>query len=501
MAKKVRENTSDDTLQEGIIKKLIQADLLLAAEAFGARLDGEDITAVDTATCSEKDFLQKVLKIAEISGDKQLAEHAQQKISQPDLKHTLSPAILSVLEIYSEKFYSFWENGKLISIKSEISDFPQWHNTAREKAAETLTAEEMENILVMCCAKEPAQKAPLLGKLLDNVIDSETVRLGYLYPDRDMAHKVLLDFLQKLKELLLIREQHDSSLQLGEHPEELIPYIWANITKSLLKHQLPEALDNINALAYLHYAAEKTESITGTAAYAELKKGLLLFDAGKQCTWPNEIRKMFLDATMVEALVRYCFTHGLIAVNTYLAFRWAEKKGARFLDPNEEDAIVLNGLFLTQTGYIRSSGFKDTAVKEQFQRNVDYFKNLKKVLQGRAPEKYFLWRDDLKSACKNLEKQLLLDLSTIDGLLKQKSERITVKENRMIRSDTRVGKKNRSFLKKLWKENTADRYRDQPEIHNDEIKKDKNNLEGLKIIRKTHEEAASLIKKLAGFFS
>ena len=501
MSEKIQANSSDDTSQEEIIDKLIQADLLLAAEAFGARLDGEGRTSVDTGTCSNKDFLQKVLKIAEITDDRQLAENAQQKIDQPDLEHTLSPAILSVLEIYSEKFYSFWESGKLISIKTEISDFPQWHNTAREKAAETLTAEEMENILVMCCAREPAQKAPLLEKLLDNIIDTETVRLGYLYPDRDMAYKVLVDFLQKLKELLLIREQHDSSLQLGEHPEDLIPYVWANITKCLLKYQLPEALDNVNALAYLHYAAEKTESITGTAAYAELKKDLLLFDAGKQCNWPNQIRKMFLDSTMVEALVRYCFTHGLIAVNTYLAYRWAEKKGARYLNPNEEDAVVLNGLFLTQSGYIRSSGFKDTAIKEQFQRNVDYFKNLKIIQQGRAPEKHFLWRNDMKAACKSLEKQLISDLNTIDALLKQIGERAALEENRMPGSDARLGKENRSFIKKLWKEKSTEKYRDEPVIHSSGIKEDKSNLEKLKSIRNTHEEAANLIKKLARFFS
>lgn len=501
MNDKLQEDKLEDASQEGIIKKLIETDLLVAAEVFGASMDEESRTVVDTSTCSEKDFMQKVLKIAEISGDKLLAENAKQKISHPDLKYALSPATLSVLEIYSERFYSFWENGELITIKSEISDFPQWYNTARDKAAETLTAEEMENILVMCCAKEPAQKAPLLRKLLDNVINSETIRLGFLYPDRDMANGILADFFQKLNDLLLIREQHDSSLQLGEHPEDLIPYVWANIIKNLLNQQYNEALDNINALAYLLYAAEKTESITGTAAYAELKKGLFLFDEGKQCTWPNELRKMFLDPTMVEALMRYRFTHGLIAVNTALSYRYAEKKDNTYLNPSDEDAIVLNGLLLTPTGYIRSSGFKDTPIREQFIRNVDYFKNLKKVFERRTLGKYFLWRKDMKSTCESLEKQLRLDLSRIDGILKQKGENITLKENRMIRSETKTERENTSFLQKLRRGTPTERHLDEPEILIDEIEKDKKDLEDLLGIRKTHEEAASLINKLTGFFT
>lgn len=488
----------EDASQEEIIEKLIETDLLVAAEVFGARIDEENRAAIDTSTCSEKDFLQKVLKIADISGDKLLAENAKQKISHPDLKYPLSPATLSVLEIYSERFYSFWENGELITIKSEISDFPQWYNTARDISGETFTADEMENILVMCCAKEPAQKAPLLRKLLDNVIDSETIRLGYLYPDRDMANRILTDFFQKLKELLLIREQHDSSLQLGEHPEDLIPYVWANIIKNLLNQQFNEALDNINALAYLLYAAEKTESITGTAAYAELKKGLFLFEEGKQCTWPNEIRKMFLDPTMVEALMRYRFTHGLIAVNTALSYRYAENI---HLNPSDEDAIVLNGLLLTPTGYIRSSGFKDTPIREQFVRNVDYFKNIKKVFGRQTLGKYFLWRKDMKSTCESLEKQLRLDLSKIDGFIKQKGENISLKENRIIRSETKPEMENKSFLKKLWRGAPTEEHLDEPEILRDEIEKDKKSLENLLRIRKTHEEAAGLINKLAGFFS
>ena len=85
MNDKLQEDTLEDASQEGIIKKLIETDLLVAAEVFGASIDEKNRTVIDTPTCSEKDFLQKVLKIAEISGDKLLAENVKQKISHPDL--------------------------------------------------------------------------------------------------------------------------------------------------------------------------------------------------------------------------------------------------------------------------------------------------------------------------------------------------------------------------------------------------------------------------------
>ena len=107
----------------------------------------------------------------------------------------------------------------------------------------------------------------------------------------------------------------------------------------------------------------------------------------------------------------------------------------------------------------------------------------------------------MKSNCESLEKQLRLDLSRIDGFLKQKGENITLKENRMIRSETKTERENTSFLQKLRRGTPTERHLDEPEILIDEIEKDKKDLEDLLGIRKTHEEAASLINKLTGFFT
>ena len=500
MPDKLSKNKFTKALHERVVKKLIEADLLVAAEAFGASLDEKQRASIDTITCFEKDFVQKVLKIAEISGDKLFAERAHQRIRYHGLKYELSPATLSALEIYSERFYSFWEDGKRSSVRSEISDFPQWFNTAMKKAEMTFIAHDMENILVMSCTKERAQRAPLLWKLLNNIIESETIRLGYVYPAREMAHKVLSDFFQRMKELLLIREQHDSSLQLGEHPEELIPYVSANIIKNLLNHNLSAALDNINALSYLHYAAQETESVTGTAAYEKLKKELVLFKEGRQYNWPNEIRKLFLDSTIVEALIRYRFTHGLIAVNTALAYRYAEKGEKTYLDPWEEDAIVLNGLILTKTGYLKSSGFNDTPIKEQFQRDVYYFKELKKVIGHQSVDRICSWQEEIKTAHEGLKKNILVSMKKINAMLEEKRKEIESKEDMVKRIELKKEKAIKSIFSKV-RRNNANIYQYKTERLMDEIGKDKEDLKDLFEVGKIQGEIGSFLKKIARFFS
>ena len=174
---------------DSIIKKLVDADLPLAAEAFGAELDEKKRNTLDTLTCSEDELIHKVLKIADITADKLLAERAKQRLKYTGLKHTLFPAALSTLEIYSERFYCFSENGKPYYVKSDLADFPEWYNRGREKAKEIFPAQELENVLAVCCAKERSQKALLLLKLFDYVVDSEIIRVGYVYPNRVQPYR------------------------------------------------------------------------------------------------------------------------------------------------------------------------------------------------------------------------------------------------------------------------------------------------------------------------
>jgi len=315
-----------------------------------------------------------------------------------------------------------------------------------------------------------------------------------------MAYEVLSDFFQRMKELLLIREQHDSSLQLGEHPEELIPYVWANIIKNLLNHNLCTALDNINALSYLHYAAQETESTTGTEAYAKLKGELLLFKEGKQLNWPNEVRKMFLDPTMVEALIRYRFTHGLIAVNTALAYRYAEKREKAFLDPWEEDAIVLNGLTLTATGHLRSPGFHDAPIKEQFQRDVHYFKELKNVVSHKSIDRFCIWHEEMKTTREGLKEKLLYCNKKVAAQLEEKRKEIKSQEDLLKRIELNREKTKKSIFTKLRQNSNAD-YRNKTERLTAKIEKDKEDLKNLSEINKMHQEMANYIRKTSGFFS
>jgi hypothetical protein len=496
----LNKNNTNHTPNDGVVKKLVKSDLLVAAEAFGARLDEKKRTSIDPSTCSEEDFLKRALKIAEICEDKLLAERAKQRIDYPGLKYDLSPAILSAMEIYSERFYSYLEDGKLIYIRSEISDFPQLLNTARKKADKIFSLQEIENIIVVCCNKERAQKLPLLCKLLNNIIETETIRVGYVYPVRKMTYKVLFDIFERMKELLLIREQHDSSLQLGEHPEELIPYVWANIIKSLLGNNLSVTTDNINALSYLHYAAQETESTTGTEAYSKLKKELVLFKEGKQRNWPNEVRKMFMDSTMVEALIRYRFTHGLIAVNTALAYRYVEKGEQLYLEPWEEDAIVLNGLITTETGHLRSSGFHDAPIKEQFQRDVHYFKELKKVIRHENTDRFGSWHKEMKNSRKGLEDKIASCTAKIAAVIQEKKKEIQARENLLKNMVLKKDKARKSIFTKLRSGSSADG-RDKTERLGAKIEKDKEDLKSLLEITQMHKDMAKYIKKTTGFFS
>lgn len=486
-----------------VIAKLLAAGLLSAAEAFGAHLDPEQTADLAVSTCSEKDFFKKVLSIAEITGDDLLAENLRNRSKCSGLKYRLSSTALSIYEIYAERFYSYWQDGKQLFIRTEISDLPQWTTATCERADAVFTADVLENILVMCCAREQASKAPLLRKLIDNVVGSEAIRLGYLYPDREMAARLFEELCQKLKDLLLIRELHGSSLQLGEHPEEFIPYIWSNILKNLLNRKFVEALDNINALAYLHYAAERTEGLIGTAAYAELKKGLLLFDENKQCTWPNEIRKMFSNPTLVEALMRYRFVHGLVAVNTALAFHLAEEQRDACLEPRDEDAVVLNGLSLTRAGYIRSPGFKDAAVREEFLRNLNYFKNIRKAFESHTRDAFFSWHNKMKSDCELLEAKLRSGMRIIDRLVEERNQAIQSMQDRDIDPVPTSGRKNGSFLKRLWQGTDACRFPDEPEAVKlcADPEQDQRGLEDLENIRRTQEETVLLLRQVYEFFN
>ena len=441
----------DASVAEEIAQKLLDAGLGSAAEAFGAEIDAKERVAVDAAPCSAEEFYRRVLKIADITGDQRLAENARKKMDHPDLDHPPTPLAIHISQIYSERFYSYWQDGKQCFIKTEISDLPDWYDRSRKAADTVFTPDELENIIVISCARDHERKAPLLSKLLDTVLDCETVRLGYLYPDRDMARRILDDFLQKLKELLTIRELHDSALQIGEHPEELIPYVWANIIKNLLTRQMIEALDNINALAYLHYAAEKTESITGTAAYHELKTGLLFFGEGRQCRWPNELRKVFMEPTMVEALLRYRFTHGLPAVNTALAYLCAESGEGPDLEQREEDAVVLNSLLLTQTGYLRSSGIHNAFVREKFLKDVCDFKSLKNAMPPGIGARFFHWREELKAKRTYFEKALGQAQERLAAAVEEKSNLIRINDAERVRREALEDAEDRSLVQKLWK--------------------------------------------------
>jgi len=498
MNQRLEKKSIGETPPGGIVEKLLEADLLLAAEAFGASLDDKKRAGIDTLTCPEEQFLQKTLKIAEICGDRLLAERAQQRMTYPGLQYNLSPATLSALEIYAERFYSFWEGGKLTHVRSEMADFPQWYNRARKTAEEVFPAHDLENILVMCCAKERTQKGPLLWKLLSCIIDSEIVRIGYVYLAREVTHETFFNLLQRMKDLLLIREQHDSSLQLGEHPEELIPYVWANIVKNMLNQNLISALDNINALAYLHYAAQETESTTGSEAYAKLKRELLLFREGKQHTWPNEMRKLFLNPTMVEGLTRYRFMHGLAAVNTGLAYRCVKEAVGRLqLSPGEEDAVVLNGLIMAGNGYLRSSGFQDGAIKEQFQRNILYFKRLQDGLSDRGVAGFCTWQEEMRTTCEGLEEKLLASRKQLASLLQEKKKKIISTEALMKSMGGMDRKPKKSILRRLRSDMGAHK----SEALAADIEKDKRDFKVLLETYRIYEDMVNYIRKTEGFFS
>ncbi len=494
----------DRALQAGVIKKLLKADLFTAAEIFGHTPDDKERRLIDEGTCTEDEFIQRALKIAEVSGDKMLAENALQRMTYSELKYPLTPATLSTLDVFAEKFYAFWEDGKMISVRSELADFPQWYNAAQIKAEKIYTASEMEKILIMACNKDRDQKAALLWKLVCNFIDSEIIRVGYLYPDRDMAQKVLVEFMDKLRELLLIREQHrDASLQsgVGYDPEELIPYVTSNIVKNLLNDNLNDALDNVNALSYLHYAAQETEAnIAGTDAYAVLEKEFALFKDGAQCSWPNEIRKMFSDAKMVEILVRYRFTHGLIAVNTALAFRHAESKTKLELATREEDAIILNGLLLTQTGYIKSSGFQDTAIREQFIRDINFFRKIRSEVEHHKTRNFFQLRDELDVKRALLEEKLKSGTSHVDQWIiaqRQINEDI---EEEITRLESALSNSGDSFFKKFVPFGESKANLDQKEQLQNELKENQAMLKDMLEISDMHKEIKRFFRKMARLF-
>jgi len=491
----------EQALQKRVVKKLLKANLLLAAENFGHTPDGKERQSIDTGTCTEDEFFQRALKIAEVSDDKMLEENVRQRMEYAQLQYPLTPAARYTLEIFTERFYSFWDDGKMISVRSELADFPQWYNAARKKAENIFTADEMESILITACNQDREPKGALLWKLVYNFIDSETIRTGYLYPDRELARKVLFAFFDKLLEILLIREQHESSLQFGDDPEELIPCVTANIIKNLLNHNLNDALDNLNALSYLHYAAQETESnVTGTDAYAILKNEFTLFNDGGQCAWPNEIRKMFSNATMMEILIRYRFTHGLIAVNTALAFRHAESKKKLELAPGEEDSIVLNGLFLTLTGYLKSSGFQHTAMREQFIRDIDFFREIRNELEHDNTQNFFKIRAELDVERAQLADQLKSVARHINQWIIGQRQIIKALEEEMTLLESATPNSGGSFFKKLIPSGASEANRHKKEHLLNELEENEAMLKDLSEVSNLHKEIKGFFMKMARRF-
>lgn len=495
---KDRKNGTD----ERIAGKLREADLFLAAEAFGAETEPDSRESVHTATCSEEEFVRRVRRIAEITGDRLLAERIRQREQYRGLERALSPSTLSVLNTYSERFYSFWDAGKQVFIQSDLADFREWYNRAVKQAEEVFTPEEMERILAMSCTREQMKKSPLLVKLLDNVTDTEAIRIGYLYPVRDMAYEILSDLFRKLKELLLIRDMTDPFLQLGDHPEELIPFAWANIIKSLLNVDLNEALSHINILAYLHYTAQQTESkITGTDAYTKLKKEFILFNRETQRNWPNEIRKMHVDPAIVEMLERYRFTHGLTALNTHLAFVFARMGGGKFLEDREEDIIVYNGLILTQTGYGKASGFDDKPARDQFLKDAAYFGELIRNRRTLESGQYMYRQRLLKQKHREIQKELPPTLEEIDQALDGIRETIEMLEAELSSAREAKDRSDRSGLGKWFGKKEAATCEMALESLETRLAAEKENLARLIRVRNMYEEISEFISEAHRFFT
>ena len=491
----------EQALQKGVIKKLLKAELWLAAEIFGHTPDDKERQLIDTGTCTEDEFYQRALKIAEVSNDKMLEENVRQRLEYVQLQYPLTPAARYTLEVFAERFYSFWDDGKIILVRSELTDFPEWYNAARKKAEKIFTADEMENILITACNKDRKHKGVLLWKLVYNFIDSEIIRTGYLYPEREVAREVLFDFFDKLKEILLIREQQDSSLQFGDDPEELISLVTANIIKKLLNYKLNDAIDNLNALSYLHYAAQETESnITGTDAYDILKNESVLFKEGGQCTWPNEIRKMFFDHKMKEILIRYRFTHGLIAVNTALAFRHAESGDKLELTPGEEDSIVVNGLILTLAGYIKSSGFQDTAIREQFIKDIDFFREIRNELEHDNSQNFFKIRSELDVERAQLADQLNSVARHVDQWVIGQRQIIAGIKEEMNLLETASANSGGFSLKKLIPTGASHANRLKKENLLNELEENEAMLKDLLKVSNLHQKTKGFFRKIARRF-
>ncbi len=475
------------------IQALLDANLLLAAEAYGAELTGEQSENGNMSTCNPEQVIERAAKIAEITADKQLLESTRSAGDHDWIHDVLSPSTAAVLDIYAHRFYSFWQDGEMVHIHSELADAREWFAQVETIASRVFTTDHMENMLTMACMKNRRKRAPLLWKLMKILVDSETIRLGYLYPDREVAPTMISDLFEKVKEIMLIREQHDSSLQLGEHPEELIPYVWSNIMKNLMNDQLGDSLDNSNALAYLHYSAQETESIAGSDAYQKLKRDFLLFQNGAQRTWPNEVRRMFLDPTKVEALNRYRFGHGLSAVNAALAFRRVSGEHRPFLTPQEEDAVILNGLILTRSGYIRSSGFDDASTRRQFQKDTHLFKTVFNKKRLPASKSIFDRLDEMRPACKSLENKLLQTSQVLRDLLQSQTAELNARKETLKRAEMDVERPRKSFFKRSKPETTTETV---AQLRS-QVTESEEKLNQVAAIQKVHQEVLDLVGKVA----
>ncbi len=496
-----RRDTADPAAGAALARKLKEAGLDLAAEAFGYEPEAAERRAVNAATCPEGEFEERVRRIAEITGDRLLAERVEQRLEHPGLKRALSPAMRLALDIYADRFYSFWDEGQQVFIRSELSDLAEWYPWGVDRSEAVFTEAEMEAILGMSCARDQMKKSPLLRKLIDHIRDSEIVRVGYFYPIRDMAREVLSDLFTKLRELLLIRERHESAMQLGEHPEELIPYIWANIVKSLMNVEVGEALGHINMLAYLHYASQQTESkITGSDAYAKLKKEFVLFNRETQRNWPGEIRKLFLDPAITELLNRYRFVHGLPAFNRLLAFQRADRGGGRILEDRDEDAIVAGGLIRTRTGFVKSSGFDDKPLKQQYLLDEAYFQEMLSREKAFLGENYFGWHRDIKDRLRRIDAHLPRIAGDLDDLMAGLAENIRLNEETVRAVESMEERKNPSGLRKLWTRKGGDGTGLDLDVLKAQIETDRAHLERLAEVKRMQDEIQKVMGDTWRFF-
>ncbi|MDM8555575.1 hypothetical protein QUF75_12660 [Desulfococcaceae bacterium HSG7] len=490
-------------LENRVIKNLRNNNLLFASEAFGAIIED---ASMDASTCSEDDFIHRTLKIAEITDDKMLAKNARQRLQYAGIKYSLSAALISTLNIYAQGLTPLLDN-KRISESDNPDDFPQWYNLAQAKAENIFTASALDTIISMICNRDRKQRTGLLCKLINRCIDSEIVRISRFYTDRDNAVRVLDLYLDKLKELLLIRELIDSSLEIGQDPEELVPYATSNIIKSLLNYNIVRAIDNINALAYFHYVVQERnhKSIDANKNFSngtffDSEKDIAFLKNNDKYTWPILIRKMSADLPVVKTLMKYRFAHGLITLNTALAYRYAEKGSEVKLKTGEKDAVVLNGLALTQTGYIKSVSVNDDGIRNQFYIDIDTFKIIRKIVSKRNVGSFFRVREKIEHQRAKLADKLENTIPYIDEMTREKENRNESLYDEITKIESKQRRHRKSWLKKLMRSVMPSAYDKDKKRKKKEISENKVTINQLSELNTMHHEMKFFFKEIAQLF-